>query len=171
MCCLILVISQLREYSIFELTYHFWLFRTEFNIDIVVQYFVCIKQGVSKVLTPPLFNWLTHSGWRFIYSPLKKSLEEHINSWAPLSGLWKTSKHEEYDVGRVQCHALTILTRRWSNEKNQLLKNVLHTYSVVLCVVRTAQNSDEESMVVSNDGPRSRRIGSPFQRQVCVWLI
>ena len=42
------------------------------------------------------------------------------------------------------------------------------TYSVVVCVVRTAQNSDEESMVVSNDGPRSRRIGSPFQRQVCV---
>ena len=68
-------------------------------------YFVCIKQGVSKVLTPPLFNWLTHSGWRFIYSPPKKSLEEHINSWAPLSGLWKTSKHEEYDVGLV-CHAL-----------------------------------------------------------------
>ena len=45
------------------------------------------------------------------------------------------------------------------------------TYSVVVCVVRTAQNSDEESMVVSNDGPRSRRIGSPFQRQVCVRLI
>ena len=34
------------------------------------------------------------------------------------------------------------------------------TYSVVVCVVRTAQNSDEESMVVSNDGPRSRLVGS-----------